>query len=196
MNIQYYIKSHNNTSYVSWYGWLITGFNGHPWIWYCCGYDTRCMLEASECFYCCCSICIEPGGDTLTGHHQSKEGKSLSRLYLINSSTLSTWHTGFSPSQTGLKWRRQEKQPILPSSSKLWRLSRTRCWTSTCGPKHVPNSRRLGALTSWSIILNPRHRVRVTTNPRSRLLRDRHLDLHQLIRLQESDGGRGGVCED
>ena len=122
----------------------------------------------------------------LTGHHQSKTEKALSSWFLINSSTFSTWHTGFSSSPSGLKWRRQGKQPILPSSSKLCRPGLRERDVERAHVAPSPNSRRLRAPTFWSIILKPRQRVRATTNPRSRLSRDR---LHLLMGLVEGEGG-------
>ena len=86
--------------------------------------------------------------------HQSTEEKHLSHWCLISSSTPSTWHTGFCLSPKGLKSRRQGKGPLLRSSRQLLLPSRTKCWKSTCGPKHAANSRRPWVLTSRSISFN------------------------------------------
>ena len=42
------------------------------------------------------------------------------------------WHSGFSLS-IGLKWRRQEKHPLLLSTRQVWLPTRMKCWSSTCG---------------------------------------------------------------
>ena len=115
--------------------------------------------------------------------HQSMEVKPLSHSSLISSSTSSTWHTGFYLSPIGLKWRRPGKGPLLRSSRRLWLPSRTKCWKSTCGPKHVANSRRPGVLTSRSTSLNLLL-VHLPTLPRLPLLRDRPVGQVDAILLE------------